>query len=368
MKFWLAWFLEPLYRVLTVHMMRSGFILFGGKGDSPPPPDYTPVAAASEESARIGAELGREQLAEGKRQYDQNMEVAKPVVDAQLKLMQQGIAQGDDYFDYMKTKARPVEDELNAQAMKSGTEEAQEAAAGRAVADVRQGTTAAQNQMIRQGLRYGWSPEKLATTGAVGSTAQGLAEVTVANAAREKEKATGFAQKLDVAGLYRGLPGASTGAYSVATNAGNSAVGNQAAPGAAYLGAMGAGANTTMQGRQVAMQGLNGVLNAQTSYANAVANSNNSGAGGLGSLLGGAASLYTAFGSHPNYKTNVVRVGDHPLGIGGYEFDYRPEYAEKWGDGRHRGVMATELEAVLPEAVKRDADGHVVVDYAMLVQ
>lgn len=337
-------------------------------GDAPPPPDYAPVAAASKETAQIAADLGREQLAEGKRQYDTNAAVAKPVVDAQLEIMRQGLAQGNDYFDYMKANQRPVEGALNAEAMAAGSDRLQGEAADRAVADVRQGTTASQNQIIRQGLRYGYTPGKLAAAGGAMAASQGLAEATAANGARTAEKNLGFAKKMDVAGLYRGLPGASTGAYSVATGAGNSAVANQGAGGAAYLGAMGQGANTTMQGRQIAMQGLTGVLNAQGNYANSVSNSGGGGAGGLGSLLGGAASLYTAFGSHPSYKQNVERVGVHPLGIGIYEFEYLDEFKPKWGAGRHRGVMADELVRVLPAAVKIDADGHTVVDYAMLVQ
>lgn len=334
-------------------------------GDAPPAPDYTPVATASKESAEIAAQLGREQLAEGKRQYDQNMEVAAPVVQAQLELMRQGKAQGDDYFAYMKEKQRPVEDALNADAMAAGSANKQEEAAGRAIADVRQGTTASQNQLIRQGLRYGWSPDKLAAVGGSAAASQGLAEVSAANAARDKERELGFAKKLDVAGLYRGLPGASTGAYSAATNAGNSAVANQGAAGQAYMGSMGQAAGTTMQGRQIAMQGLTGVLNAQTSYANAVAQSNSGDS--LGSLLGGALGVYKAFApSHPDYKQRVERIGEHPLGIGIYEFEYRDEFKDLWGDGRYVGVMATEVAEVLPEAVEIDDEGYTVVNYALL--
>jgi len=343
-------------------------LLFLGGGKSPPPPDYTPVAAASRESAAIGAQLGREQMEEGRRQFDESARVAKPVVDAQLKVMQQGLAQGDDYFDYMKTQQRPVEQALNAESMLSGSEQRQGEMADKAVADVRQGTTQSQNQMLRQGMRYGWSPDRMAAMGGTMSSQQGLAEATAANSAREKERSMGFAKKLDVAGLYRGLPGASTGAYNVAVGAGNAAVGNQGAGGAAYLGAMDSGARTTMQGRQIAMQGTTGVLSAQGDAYRA-GRSSGGGAGGLGSLLGGAASLFTAFGgSHPDYKQNVERVGDHPLGIGVYAFEYRDEFKAKWGAGRHVGVMADEVARVLPAAISKDADGHTVVDYAMLVQ
>jgi hypothetical protein len=74
----------------------------------PPPPDYKPVAEASKEAAEIAAQLGREQLAEAQRQYNQNMAVAQPVVDAQLAVMRQGIQQGNDYYNYL-TQFRPLE-------------------------------------------------------------------------------------------------------------------------------------------------------------------------------------------------------------------------------------------------------------------
>lgn len=77
-------------------------------GDSPAAPDYTPMAQASKESAEIMAKLGREQLTESKRQYDTNMAVAQPVVEAQLGLMQQTRAQGDDYYNYGRSY-RPAE-------------------------------------------------------------------------------------------------------------------------------------------------------------------------------------------------------------------------------------------------------------------
>jgi hypothetical protein len=80
-------------------------------GDSPPPPDYTPVANASKEAAEIGAKVAQDQLAEARRQYDQNMATAKPVVDAQTEIMRQTAAQGKDYYEYGKT-FRPLEQQM----------------------------------------------------------------------------------------------------------------------------------------------------------------------------------------------------------------------------------------------------------------
>ena len=65
-------------------------------------------------------------------------------------------------------------------------------------------------------------------------------------------------------------------------------------------------------------------------------------------------------------KENIVRIGTHPLGIGLYLFDYRPELRDRWGTGRQFGVMADEVENVLPQAVSLDADGRRMVNYAML--
>jgi len=70
--------------------------------------------------------------------------------------------------------------------------------------------------------------------------------------------------------------------------------------------------------------------------------------------------------SDRNAKQNIVRIGDHPLGIGLYLFDYKPEFRNQWGHGRQFGVMAQEVETVMPGAVSMHPDGYRMVDYAML--
>jgi len=70
--------------------------------------------------------------------------------------------------------------------------------------------------------------------------------------------------------------------------------------------------------------------------------------------------------SDPRAKENIVRIGTHPLGIGLYLFDYKPEFQAEWGHGRQFGVMADEVESVMPEAVCMHANGYKMVDYAML--
>jgi hypothetical protein len=65
-------------------------------------------------------------------------------------------------------------------------------------------------------------------------------------------------------------------------------------------------------------------------------------------------------------KENIVRIGDHPLGIGLYLFDYKPGFRDLWGHGLQFGVIAQEVETVMPEAVCVAPDGYRMVNYAML--
>lgn len=362
---------------------RLYFLDFGG--DAPPPPDYAPVAQASKEVAEISAQLGREQLTEARRQYDNTMAVTRPVVNAQLDVMRQGIKQGEDYYEYGKS-FRPLEQQMvGAAARGTETENAEDRTAitrqaladsqelrnrtgayeqraradidlatggnsgivnrfgadiendvGTAVADARTGQTQAINSAMRQAMRYGMSvpanAQALSNQNAAqlaaaanntrtnsinnyrGLVAQGIGlnrdafatgqaattdSMNMANTARGanrnmriQDQSLDWARKLDVTGMARGMPGASQGAYGVAVGAGNSATQNQMAPGQALVGAMGQSNNTQLQGRQIAMQGLTGILNSQTSASNAAAASEG---GALGAIIGGGATIGAAF-------------------------------------------------------------------------
>jgi hypothetical protein len=57
-------------------------------------------------------------------------------------------------------------------------------------------------------------------------------------------------------------------------------------------------------------------------------------------------------------KSNIVRIGTHPIGIGIYEYDI-------FG-GRQIGVMAQELLEVMPDAVHQHPSGYLTVDYGRL--
>lgn len=71
-------------------------------------------------------------------------------------------------------------------------------------------------------------------------------------------------------------------------------------------------------------------------------------------------------GSDPSIKENIARVGTHPMGFDLYLFDYKSQYREVWGHGRQFGVMADEVELIMPKAVVVHPDGYKMVHYDML--
>jgi len=75
--------------------------------------------------------------------------------------------------------------------------------------------------------------------------------------------------------------------------------------------------------------------------------------------LGGAA-MMAPIGtfSDRRLKSNIERIGTHKLGIGLYEYDIFGE--------RQQGVMADEVEKVMPEAVLTHSSGYKMVNYGLL--
>lgn len=162
---------------------------------------------------------------------------------------------------------------------------------------------------------------------------------------------------MDVTGLGRNLAGASTAAYQGATGAGTAGMNVAMAPGNQYSQAFGQGAGYQMGGAQMGIQGAGNILGSQTSAYNAGMAQQGMDVGGL---MQGAAALYTA--SDRRLKTNIELVGIDPAsGFNLYEYEYTFLPGKTF-----RGVMADEVEAVMPEAVFTDADGFKSVNYGLI--
>jgi hypothetical protein len=447
--------------VVTVAAVRE--VNVNNQDSQGTPPDTSGAEAASKYAADLGYKLGSEQTAEAKRQYEENKAALQPVLDAQLRTMNQTATQGQEYYDYMKSQQRPVEAALNAEAMGTSTDGATESnniygaeaeaarqglygaeaeaarqemygakaeaarglftggnaaiqndakyggeiASEAATAGVDQlsGYSRALNIAQRQGMRYGYSPEKIAAQAAAQAGTQASSAASATNQARGlatdrarmrigaaeemrqstlanseqmrkgniagsetarqsnlvgarnlrlQDANTSWAKKLDTAGLYRGLPGASAGAYGASTAAGNSVASNTMAPGQLYSAGMKSGADTAMTGAGTQVQGLTGVLASKTSAYN---NRYQDPGLPIGQLAMAGA---TAFASDRRLKENIELVGVTDNGYNWYEFNYRSDKSR-----RYRGVMAHEVMEVMPEAVSR-VNGYLQVDYGML--
>lgn len=382
-------------------------------------PDYSSVSAASEHAADLANQLGEKQLQFAKDQYAAMQPLFSSLVStqqstaaAQNAIAGQAAAQGQDYFDYQKS-FRPVEQQMLKESMAGNEARTQafdaanqaDAAAitqgdtglynanqaeidsgvSRAVADAQGGYTRSINQALRQGMRYGAGGAGIAAAAGglglaqaqnVAATATGARTAGLSNVrqrlatglqlrgsnmqALNGQQSLDWARKLDAAGLVKGLPGASNGAYGAAAAAGSTAVSaiNGAGalatrPGEQAMNGMAQGSSTIMQGQGMKINGLSSVMNAQAQ--------NQDDGSGLGSILGGAAKIGSLFfPSDRRMKENIVRVGttNHDLPL--YEFNYIGD------DTRYRGVMADEAEKVLPESVVYDDIGFARVDYALL--
>jgi hypothetical protein len=79
---------------------------------------------------------------------------------------------------------------------------------------------------------------------------------------------------------------------------------------------------------------------------------------GANATTSGLFSLAGAALSDRRLKSNIERIGTHKLGIGVYEYDILGE--------RQQGVMADEVEKVMPEAVLMHPSGYKMVNYGLL--
>ena len=329
---------------------------------NPPPPDYTPLAEASAEAARIQADLGRQQLDFAREQYDRAAPMLEGIANQQMAAQGEQMAQARDYYNYQRDTYRPLEQSIVADAQRFNTEAYRDQIAGQAAADAGRAFGISQQQNQRAMASMGVNPNS--GRFAAQQNATGLQQAAVrANAmtgARNQATQMGYARQLDAAGLGRGLAGASAAAYGGASSAGSMAGQNAQSAGQNYMGNLAIGSGTIAAGQNMQIQGLSNVLNNQTS---AYVNSNDSFLGDIGGALGGAASIYTAFGgSDRRIKENIERVGvDEATELNLYEFNYKGDTSR-----RFRGVMADEVLITHPEAVYDTDLGFMAVKYDLL--
>lgn len=109
-----------------------------------------------------------------------------------------------------------------------------------------------------------------------------------------------------------------------------------------------ANAQATMAGANAWSSGLNNI----SQYAMLYGLKNMPAGGGAGSDI--------------RMKENIKEIGSLPNGLSVYSFEYKPEFKDDkyCGHGRYAGLMAHEVEKMIPDAVITRADGYKMIDYA----
>lgn len=318
---------------------------------------------------------------ENDRQHAFNLEERDYFRQQQAK--QDAIA--DEYYARMRDKFYPIEDSLIDQANTYDTAANRERLARDAMGDVAsQFGNARQAEMMRQ-QAFGIDPTSGAAAGQGNMLGiqEATAQAAAATRARDAAEQLGWAKKMDVAAMGKGLVGAQASSVGLGLQAGgmgnaagNTAFGNSMQAGQAQLGnAMGMG-NMQMgaYGQNAGMWGNLGNLSMQRSNYNLqswqqqMQNKASSAAGFgklAGSLIGGAASSggWGFLLSDERTKKNVKHVGFTPQGERVYQYEYKKAFQPFTGEGKHLGVMAQELEKTQPEAVVH-VGGLKVVDYS----
>jgi len=331
----------------------------GGKSASAP--DYTELAAASREAVAAGERLGNRQLDFSEQQYAELSPIFREIAAGQIAAQDEQLAQARDYYQYMQETFRPVERGIVEDAMAFSTESYRERMAGEAAAAAGRAFTNLQRSASRADAARGLNPNSPA---ARALRQQANVEMAASRSqqmtgARDRAESLGYARQLDAAGLGRGLPGASAGAYAGSVGAGSAAVGTSMAAGNQYMAGLGQGAGTMMSGYQTGMQGYGNIVNSQTSIYN---NAMNAQGEFLGSVMGLGGQLGAAAISDRRLKEDIKFLHeDMNSGLNVYEFSYVGE-----PNRRFIGVMADEVEEVFPEAVHYGEDGYASVDYAAI--
>ena len=249
----------------------------------------------------------------------------------------------------------------------------QEQLASQAAGDI---GTAAQVQREQTAMRqraYGIDPTSGVAQGQANANqvAQAAATAAAMNQTREAAKQVGLQKQANVYNMYAGLPAQSLNQTNVGLNANTqgAAAGQSMVSNAAGVSAVNNAATQTAMGGwgQVGTLGVQ-KYQADVGAYTAQQQAEGQGMGGFGSLVGQLGSAYMGMpGSDINIKQDINKIGKLDNGFPLYSFQYKPEYRDAYGHGFIIGVMAQDVEKVLPDAVFVHHKGHKVVDYGKVL-
>lgn len=274
----------------------------------------------------------------------------------------QAQAQAEQYTKY----GLPAQEEYYKMVQQYSEPEEYERQAQMAMGDTINAQQSQQAQMDRQLAARGINPTSGMSIGMrnASSVLNAATSAAAANRARNAARAMGMQLKSGAADFASGRPASNISMF--ASGAGNASQAGFGAAGSA-IGYANQGGALPMQSFDMAGGMYGQQMNTYADLAKAQAQLNQQSSAGLGSFAGsifGAAGAAGGFGalfsSDRRLKKGITRVGTLANGIPVYSFEYI------WGGGQQVGVMADEVEKVLPEAVITGSDGYKLVNYSML--
>ena len=259
----------------------------GGKNSAPAPPDYGPLIAANEKTAKFAQKLANEQWQWAKGVYNENKGLMKDTNTSFLKSMEMGrVAAEEDRARY-KALYQPMEDRLIQEARTYDTQERRDMEAGAAQAGVAQQFDAARNQAASQLESFGVNPSatRFAALDLNMRAAEAAAKAGAGTAAARGVEDTARKLTAGAVDVGRGYPAAITASANQGVQAGGQA---QLGTNQAYATgaeAMGTGPQW-LGGSNTALANWGGALNNQ--YQNQIDQykANQSASSGFGSTLG----------------------------------------------------------------------------------
>lgn len=366
--------LKGMDRMIAV-MEIGRNICFGGKGGGSAPAPDPLIGQAAMKNAELGEDwlrFAREQFNVGNVRQEELDALTESVIKQQMATQDETNAWAREDRARTKEVFQPLQDEFIKAAREYDTPEKQAQAAAEARADVVKSMGLQSQANSRQMARMGINPNsgRFQEQTRLDDLNTALASAGAQNAARTQVRDKALALKGDAINIGSGLPSSAAAAYGLGMNAGNSATGNAVQANGnwrANVGIVGQGMQGAMQGYTNQGNMLNSMYGNQVNAWAAKQQANATSAAGLGQLIGTGIGAYAAL-SDGRTKTIIKAAGELPNGIKLYLFEYKPEFREKWGDGQYIGVIAQEVEKVIPEAVTEGDDGYKVVDYRKVVE
>lgn len=301
-------------------------------------------------------------------------ETIKPMVETMSEQTKQTMAQQQALFDLQFPQAQaqsevfmnyglPAQREYYDSVAQFSSPEYQEQEARTAMGDVRTAASNADAQMNRTLQARGLDP-----TSGVALYNKGISEnksvaaqASAATQARTAAQRLGLQLKAGAADFAAGR--GATASALFASGASGASMGGLNAAGAG-IGYANSGAALPMQGYGQAMSGYGSAGQTFSSMWQAEQAAKAQSASGFGQLAGslGSAAISAGMFSDRRLKKSVVRIGTLHNGLPVYEYEY------VWGGGKQVGVMADEVEEVIPAAVVTMPDGFKRVRYDMVMR